>query len=346
VREVEPAAWDRLLDDLGLADAYYRRAYVESACVLEPGEPLLLEHEGTVFAAILRPVPGPVTATVPPQRDAGEGLEARQRLTPTVTVTGTETADVISPYGYGGPAGGDTAGFWPAYEAWAGERGVVTTFVRFHPLYGNHRDAPIHVEALTPTIGWRLGGDLLAGMHSKHRNALRRVQATGLDIVAEAGLGGFVPLYEETMRRAGAADFYFFSAAYWQALERLDALMRFDAVADGEVLAAALCLASPPWLHYHLGATTEAGRKLGATTLVLYEAAMWAKERGYERFHLGGGVGGRRDSLHEFKRRFDPEGDCEVAIGKAVHDPAGYRALGGDPNDLSGFFPAYRREQH
>ena len=37
------------------ADAYYRRAYVESACVLEPGEPLLLEHEGTVFAAIRRP---------------------------------------------------------------------------------------------------------------------------------------------------------------------------------------------------------------------------------------------------------------------------------------------------
>ena len=60
MREVEPAAWDGLLGELGLADAYYRRAYVESACVLEPGEPLLLEHDGTVFAAILRDRAGSV----------------------------------------------------------------------------------------------------------------------------------------------------------------------------------------------------------------------------------------------------------------------------------------------
>jgi serine/alanine adding enzyme len=343
VREVEPAAWDRLLDDLGLADAYYRRAYVESACVLEPGEPILLEHEGTVLAAIRRPVAVTVTETLHPQGNAKEDREPTQRPAFTGTVPVTEATDLITPYGYGGPAGGDVASFWPAYEAWARERGIVSTFVRFHPLYANQRCAPIQVEQLAPTIGWRLGGDLLAGMHGKHRNALRKAQASGLEVVPAAGLGGFVPLYAETMRRAGAGEFYFFPPAYWQALANLgDGLMRFDGIAGGDVVASALCLASPPWLHYHLGATAEAGRKLGATTLLLYEAARWAKERAYERFHLGGGVGGRRDSLHEFKRRFDPGGECEVAIGKAVHGADAYRALGGDPTELSGFFPAYR----
>ena len=47
VREVPAAEWDELP-----GDAYYRRAYVESACVLEPGRPILLEHEGTVFAGM------------------------------------------------------------------------------------------------------------------------------------------------------------------------------------------------------------------------------------------------------------------------------------------------------
>jgi hypothetical protein len=305
VREVEPAAWDGLQ-----LDAYYRRAYVESACILEPGEPLLLERDGTVFAGIRR----------------------------------REPVDVITPYGYGGPAGGDLAGFWPAYDEWAREHGVLTTLVRFHPLLANHRGAPFPVEALAPTIGWRLDGDLLAGMHGKHRNALRKAQGTGLEVVAADGLGAFVPLYEETMRRARAGDFYFFPRAYWEALEGTGMLVRFDAVAAAEVVASALCLSSSPWLHYHLGAASVAGRKLGATTLVLYEAAVWARERGYERFHLGGGVGGRRDSLHEFKRRFDPASECEAAIGKLVHDHDGYRALGGDPTDLTGFFPAYRRE--
>ncbi|MFN2471671.1 MAG: GNAT family N-acetyltransferase [Gaiellaceae bacterium] len=320
MREVEPSEWDGVLEELEVADAYYRRAYVESACVLEPGRTLLLEHEGTVFAGIIR----------------GVEIVPEPRRSPAA-------ADVVTPYGYGGPAGGGTAGFWPAYDAWCREQGVVTTFVRFHPLYGNQYGAAVHVEPLASTIGWGLkAGDLLAGMHPKHRNAARKAEGAGVTVEAVTGLGGFVPLYEESMRRAGAAAFYFFPPVYWEALERLgDGLARFDALADEEVVASALCLASPPWLHYHLGATSEAGRRFGATTLLLLEAARWAQQGGYAVFHLGGGVGGARDSLHEFKRRFDPSGEREAAVGKAVHDADAYRAVGGDPADLSGFFPAY-----
>ena len=225
MREVGGAEWDRLLAELRYADAYLRRDYVESACVLEPGRPLLLEHDGAVFSAIVR----------------------------------DEPRDVVSPYGYGGPVG-DAAAFWHAYDAWCRETGVVTTFVRFHPLFANHRGAVVHVEPLANTIGWRLGGDLLAGMHSKHRNAVRKAAGSGVCVEAARGVGAFMPLYEETMRRAGAAPFYFFPPAYWQALDRLgDALVRFDASHAGQVVASALCLATPPWLHYHLGATAEAG---------------------------------------------------------------------------------------
>jgi hypothetical protein len=296
---VPAAEWDALG-----GDAYYRRAYVQSGCVLERGAPLLLEHEGAVFAAIRRQ--GPV--------------------------------DCITPYGYGGPTG---AGFWPAYDEWAREHGVVTTFVRFHPLLQNA--GGIHTEELASTIGWRLDHDLLAEMHSKHRNVVRKGQAAGLGMDDATGVGEFAPLYEETMRRAGADAFYFFPDEYWAALDGLgEGLARFDCFHDEEVVASALCLASPPWLHYHLGAASEAGRRLGATTFLLYEIARWAQERGYERFHLGGGVGGGRDSLHEFKRRFDPGGELPMAIGKAVHDAEAYSRLGGNPGDLSGFFPAYR----
>ena len=265
---------------------------------------------------------------------------------PQRTDPSSSTHDVITPYGYGGPAGGDPAAFWPAYETWCRERGVVTTFVRFHPLFQSGANAPLALEELAPTIGWRLEGDLLARMHSKHRNVVRKGEKAGLAVEQATGVGGFAPLYEDTMRRANAAAFYFFPGEYWQALDRLgDGLVRFHAFEEADVVASALCLASPPWLHYHLGAASDRGRKLGATTLLLYEIARWAQERGYERFHLGGGVGGGRDSLHEFKRRFDPDGECPMWIGKAVHDADAYRALGGDQTDLSGFFPAYRRQR-
>jgi hypothetical protein len=247
---------------------------------------------------------------------------------------------VVTPYGYGGPT---ADGFWDAYEEWARGRGAVTTFVRFHPLYGNQRGAPIHVDALAPTVAWRLepDRDLLAGLHFKHRNKVTKAENAGATVTQQEGLGEFVPLYEDTMRRVNADDFYFFEPAYWERLGELP-LVRFDAEIDGEVVASALCLATPPWLHYHLSGTTDSGRSTGSSTLVLLEAARWAQANGYERFHLGGGLGGKEDSLHHFKARFDPEGLVDAAVGKAIHDEDAYRRLSGSEASYDGFFPAYR----
>jgi hypothetical protein len=283
VRELDPADWDALE-----LDAYYRRPYVEASALLDKGRPFLLEHDGALFAGI--------------ERD--------------------EPRDVVTPYGYGGPT---ADGFWDAYEEWARERGVVTTFVRFHPLYGNQRGAPIHVDELAPTVAWRLepDRDLLAGLHFKHRNKVTKAENAGATVRQHEGLGEFVPLYEDTMRRVHADDFYFFERAYWERLGELP-LARFDAEIDGEVVASALCLATSPWLHYHLSGTTDAGRTTGSSTLVLLEAARWAQANGYERFHLGGGLGGKEDSLHHFKARFDPEGLVPAAVGKAIHDEDAY----------------------
>jgi hypothetical protein len=134
-----------------------------------------------------------------------------------------------------------------------------------------------------------------------------------------------------------------FTPEYWESLRELPCVL-VGARRGGELLASVLCFAVKPWLHYHLGASSDEGRSLGASNLVLFEAATWGRERGFELLHLGGGVGGRSDSLFEFKRRFDPGGEREFALGKAVHDEEAYRELsGGDAGtDVIGFFPAYR----
>ena len=262
---------------------------------------------------------------------------------------------MTTPYGYGGPVAtgpeAPTERFWELYEEWCRANGVITTFVRFHPLFANHRSVGpgVTVEPLGGTVGWRLKErDLFAGMHAAHRGACRRASRARVSVSAQeapADLAGFAALYEVTMRRVGATGFYLFSEEYWDALAGLgERLVLFEAEEGGEVLASALCFATLPWLHYHLGATSERGRALGASNLLFYEAACWARDLGYERFHLGGGVGAREDSLLTFKRRFDPSGDLlEFAVGKAVHDPGAYRELTGRAaDDLGGFFPAYR----
>ena len=76
--EVASEQWDSLLERIGCGDAYLLRGYVESACLLERGKPLLLHlSDGggdVVFALILRELDG----------EQGQ-------------------LDAITPYGYGGP---------------------------------------------------------------------------------------------------------------------------------------------------------------------------------------------------------------------------------------------------
>lgn len=328
LREVEPEAWDPLLEELGLADAYLLRGYLESAAVLDPGRPTLLhlaaDGDDVVFACLVRDV---------------QGADGR--------------VDVTTPYGYGGPvAAGDdppVAGFAEAYEAWAGESGALTTFVRFHPLFGNQRLAPAgaELERLADTATWPLDPehDLYEGMHAKHRSDVRKCEQAGLEVTVEEGgsLAEFVTLYEATMRDRDAADFYFFPAEYWAALTAgLGAqLVRFDARLEGEVIASTLCIATEPWLHYHLAAMDDTGRTLGASKLLLLEAARWGQARGFSEFHLGSGLGGSEDSLWKFKQRFADHAGREFWIGKLVHDQAAYRELAGT-DSTAGFFPAYR----
>jgi hypothetical protein len=144
------------------------------------------------------------------------------------------------------------------------------------------------------------------------------------------------------MTRLEADSFYLFGDAYWTSLKQLPCVL-VEVRGDGELAAAVLCFSSAPWLHYHLGATSDEGRRRGASHLALLGAARWGRERGYELLHLGGGLGGRRDSLYEFKWRFDPGGEREFALGKAIHDETAYRELAGaEAARLDGFFPAYR----
>jgi hypothetical protein len=302
LEEVAAGDWDAAVPD----DSYLRREYAETALLLDPGELVLLRHEETVFPCIVRELDG--------------------------------TRDVAGLYGFGGPVGDER--FYDAYEDWCRERGIITTFTWFHPRFQNHRYSRFHVEPRGGTVAWRLEGDLFEGLHRHHRRAARKAEEhieTRIT-VAPPDLRPFAELYERTMAEKGATGFYYFPDEYWAALAEREWLVLFEAVSDHGVSAALLGLASKPWLHYHLGASERSG---GANNLLFLEAARWAQAEGYERFHLGGGVGGADDSLLEFKLRFDEGGLIESAVGKSIHDEDAYRTLGGKGFD--GFFPAYRR---
>jgi serine/alanine adding enzyme len=298
-----------------VTDVYFRSDYAEIAAVVEGGEAHVLEHDGVIFPVVVR--------------ETAAGIR-----------------DVTNPYGYGGALAPDAEagrGFYDWYAGWCRANGVVTSFVRFHPLLGNHEYAEpaFRLEPVAGSVSWRLEGDLMAGMHAHHRRVVRKAERAGIEVSitkAPGDLSPFARLYEETMRRNEASAFYFFPEAYWRGLEGRDWVVLLEA---GEE-AAILCFATAPWLHYQFGAGAEAARGTGASHLLMLAAARWGQERGYEQFHLGAGVGGGGGPLLEWKRRFYPSELLEQWIGKAVHDGERYFELTGRRGPHEGFFPAFR----
>ncbi|MGY1716252.1 GNAT family N-acetyltransferase [Geodermatophilus sp. SYSU D01106] len=333
VRVLADDEWDALVARLGGLDTYTRAAYQRASVLLEPpgSRPVLLHYrdpDGDVaLPLLLRPLEG------------GRGWDA------------------ASAYGYGGPVARGARSipaFGAALDTWARANGVVTTFLRMHPVLGNDALVPPGARVLDvgSTVAWDVtpGRDLAEGMHAHHRRATRRADRAGLEITVvsrPSSLEEFRRVYEETMRRQQAERFFYFPTQYWEALLADGAVLQpllVEGRLDGELVAALLCFVHGTWLHYHLGGSTDEGRSIGASNRCFLAAAQWAQSRGTTGFHLGGGLGGRADSpLFVFKRRYDPTSAPRAfRIAKLVHDPETYAELAGTTS-TDGFFPPWRR---
>jgi hypothetical protein len=293
----------------GDPDPYLAPEYLAAAAASEAGALAAFAAAGVVYPFLVRPLAG-------------------------------GRCDITSAYGYGGPLG---TGDWRSeFRGACRERGVVSEFIRFHPLLQNQRgleDVDLRPVQETVTVDTRLDDEhLLAQMQPTARNKLRKAQRRGVRVQESRQLGRFCDLYNQTMQRAHADEAYLFDAAYFDGLDRLgDRLLMLDAGC-----AAALFICGGGAMHYHLSGSTAEGRRDAATNLLLWEAMQHARARGLHTLHLGGGLR-PGDALATFKQSVGA-GRALYVQGRAIHDPDAYRELcreAGVPEDGE-FFPAYR----
>jgi lipid II:glycine glycyltransferase (peptidoglycan interpeptide bridge formation enzyme) len=236
------------------------------------------------------------------------------------------------------------------------EMGVVSVFLRFHPLLNDslpsgpglvrHGDTVVVDLTVSDDEAWRL-------VRANHRTHIARALQAGDTVAFDASteaFESFKDLYRETMTRLQASRFYFFDDAYFAALrEALGDRIHLAVVrVEGEIAAACLITEMGGIVQYHLAGTSARHSDHHPTKLIIHFVRAWARDRGDRWFHLGGGRGGSHDSLLHFKEGFSPE-RREFHTYRMIVDQHEYTRLcretgqSLDPSILTDFFPLYRK---
>ena len=327
--------WREALADVGEYDFYHTYDYHQLG--QNPGETAALLRFKMDTTVILLPI---MLRTVPAEL---------QR---------PDLQDANSVYGYTGPlVRGETVElkdvFHSALSVALRERGIVSVFSRLHPLF-DHSELLIGLGRVV-TAGATVSVDLTLPLESQRaayrqgtKNILNKLQRNGakcLKLPWTAFGDVFVSIYEETMHRVKAQKSYFFPRAYYDHLFKMDGVEThlFGCFQGEELVCAGLFTVCNGIVEYHLSGTRESALRLDLSRLMLDTVRLWAVERGAHIFHLGGGLGGQRDSLFEFKAGFSKR-EHDFKLWKWVVDIQAYNELchSSKCSVDSAFFPAYR----
>lgn len=282
-----------------------------------------------------------------------------------------EIYDIISPWFFSGILFSNSCddisskdiltSFFDYFHKYCLQQNIVSEFMRLHPFIKNHKpfeNAQIPIEFSGDVVFVDLRKDkaeIISGFKKSNRNCVSKSKKNGVNVTISndrKSIDQLFSLYTSTMMRVNAHSKYFFPKSFFYDL--------FDSIGDDATLfiaeynnvpiAASVFLNSCGMVHYYLSGSNIDYSELCPTNLLLYEAIIWAKEKGYFVFELGGGYK-KEDGLYKFKSSFSKKTN-EFYVYKKIHNKEIYSVLcrlkseheGIDISNLidSDYFPAYR----
>jgi len=288
----------------------------------------------------------------------------------------TRFFDIANAYGFGGPlciamSGRDVndlvSNFEEGLMSYGLEQGFASEFASLHPLLGNHRliesypDVKLNLEKIVVYVPLTGGQPAVwSGLSRGQKNSVNRARRAGVEIrrvmPTQDNLEVFAKLYLKTMRRHGAARRWYFPPDHFaNCIAELDKnrVSLFFAYIGGDVAAAHMLFHDFNTAYYQFGGSDDRFGESRASSLLVYEAAIWAGRQGYRQYFLGGGVSSSSDDkLLQFKAGFSDARAPLFTYGRVI-DPVNYQDLsqrkrqhemrqtGRESN--STYFPLYRR---
>ena len=333
--------WDDIVKSFDNYDVYYLNEYVDAFRIHGDGEPILFYFEDNCTRAF----------NVAMLRDISLFWAFKNVIRPKTFY------DLVTPYGYGGwivEGRENNKLLIREYEEWCRNNSIISEFIRFNPVLRNHLfvDSFYEIVPLGETVAIDITNKdgIWNNFSSKNRNVIRKALNNGIQIkngLSKAILKSFIEIYNRTMEKDNAEEYYYFEDAFYASiLNKLkDNATVFYAELDNKIIAASLMIFANKKLNYHLSGSVKEFQHLAPTNLLLFKTAEWGFDRGFQTFHLGGGLGSSEDGLFRFKRAFYKKELCRFYVGKKVYNQVVYDELvkiRGCSIEKPSFFPEYR----
>ncbi len=320
--------------NISLPDIFYTPKYIEIFSKYEDGEPLFFYYEndkGKVFSPFIK-----------------RKIKSKNFF------------DISTPYGCGGLLVESedkhllTKEFYKELKVFLLDNKIVAEFGRLHPYFFDK--SLIQENFITHFVTFSVFIDLKKRFEEMekrirkgHRAIIKKAIREKVELKIskeERDIKIFHTLYIETMKRKKARDFYFFPL--WvvrELVENFKYSFVFISFFKGIPIASSIFLGYGKFFHYFLSGSNHNYRNLGGTHLIIYEAIKFAKEKGFEIMHLGGGMKGK-DELFLFKSGFS-NWHLPYYVYGLIHNEKVYNELVEERKKMGPikdefFFPLYR----
>jgi len=269
--------------------------------------------------------------------------------------------DIVTPYGYGGPLveGSQKVKkeFREEFEKYCKRQNIITETIRFHPLLKNYEDWKnyLKVDYIRKTTAVNLTLPIEEVKKSFSKMNKRNIKkAHKNDLVAfeakktRENINIFIKMYEETMDKNDAINYYYFSHDYFNK-QLLDSEFYRTKLLfveyNNEVVAGLILLLGNKFAHYHLGASKKEMLNLRPNNLLFDYMIEVAKYEGCHILHLGGGYA-EDDGLFKYKSSFTDNYNFDYYLGKKVFNKELYEEVNTQMEKEyelnSTYFPKYR----
>lgn len=337
--------WDAIVKSFDKYDVYYLSGYVKAFQLHGDGEPLLLYWDDVDLKGI----------SVVMKRDISSNEHFTELLSE------GEYYDLATPYGYGGwifegsENDKSVADFLNEYEEWCRDNGIVSEFIRFHPVLENEsgiNSKLYETVFLGNTVAIKLDNEdsIWERYTSKNRSHIRVAKKEGVTVkidTSKESFDQFQKIYAATMDHDAASSYYYFQQDFFDSIRRdLEGNYAvFTAYLNDVAIASSIMLYAGNYMNYHLSGQLFDYRRYAGTNMILDEAAKWGCRNGYDWLHLGGGLGAKEGPLYDFKKSFYKKGeDKKFYVGRKIFNQQMYEQLVEMRNEelSEEFFPLYR----